>query len=74
MAHLTLQEVIDRVNRNHFYYSTREPQGVKSRPHHPDYYVPRITRFLAGLMFGAFPTASKMATVQKADVPYSVVS
>jgi hypothetical protein len=74
MAHLTLQEVIDRVNGNHFYYSTRKLQGVKTRPHHPEYYVPRITRFLAGLMFGAFPAASKMATVQKADARYSVVS
>ena len=58
MAHLTLQEVVDRINQNYSYYSKRELRStrkpVESRPHHPEYYVPRITRFFAGLMFGAF--------------------
>ena len=31
MAHLTLQEVIDRVNNNLSYYSTHEVKGDRSR-------------------------------------------
>jgi hypothetical protein len=76
MAHLTLQEVIDRVNHNYFHYSKRELRGARNhaenQPHHPDYYVPRITRFLAGFMFGAFRAASQMPTVQKANGPHLV--
>lgn len=67
MAHLTLQEVIDRVNHNH---CARKP--VESRPHHPEYYVPRITRLLAGLMLGAFRASGGITTVQKANGRYSV--
>jgi hypothetical protein len=78
MAHLTLQEVLDRVNHNYFYYSSKQLRGarnwVESRPHHPEYYVPRITRFLAGFMFGAFRAASHATTVQDARGPYSVLS
>ncbi len=47
MAHLTLQEVIDRINSN--YYSRRKavliPVRVKvESPHTPEFYVPRIAR------------------------------
>jgi hypothetical protein len=78
MAHLTLQEVIERVNSNYFYYSARELRRERNRdvtrPHHPAFYVPRITRMFAGLMFNAVRAANKMTTVQKADTPYSVPS
>ena len=78
MAHLTLQEVIDRVNSNYFYYSARELRSARNRdgtrPHHPAFHVPRITRMFAGLMFGAVRAANKMTTVQKVDAPYSVPS
>jgi hypothetical protein len=76
MAHLTLQEVIDRVNHNHSYYSKKQLRSarkpVESRPHHPEYYVPRITRLLAGLMLGAFRASGGITTVQKANGRYSV--
>ncbi len=56
MPHLTLQEVIDRINRN--YPSTKESRATENRsqdqPHRPEFYVPRITRRLAGLMFGTY--------------------
>ncbi len=56
MPHLTLQEVIDRINRN--YPSTKESRAAENRrqeqKHRPEFYVPRITRRLVGLMFGAF--------------------
>ncbi len=78
MAHLTLQEVIDRVNSNYSYYPARELRrernGDETRPHYPEFYVPRITRMFAGLMFGAFRAANKMTTAQKVDAPYSVPS
>ena len=74
MAHLTLQEVIDRINQNYSYYSKRELRSarkpVESRPHHPEYYVPRVTRLFAGWMFGAF-RASSLTAVQKANGRYS---
>jgi hypothetical protein len=75
MAHLTLQEVIDRINQNYYYYSKRElrsaPKPVESRPHHPEYYVPRVTRLVAGLMFGAFRASGSVTAVQKANGRYS---
>jgi hypothetical protein len=78
VAHLTLQEVVDRVNYNSTFYSTRELKGERNRgemrPHQPEFYVPRITRMFAGFMFGTFRAASKMTTVQKANTPYSVSS
>ncbi len=60
MQHLTLQEVIDRINRN--YPSAKESRGREERgrdripeqPHRPEFYVPRLTRRLANLMFGAY--------------------
>ena len=77
MAHLTLQEVIDRVNKNLSYYSTRELKGERNRgerrPHHPESYVPRVTRMFAGIWFGAFRAAGT-TTVQKTNTPYSVSS
>ena len=56
MPHLTLQEVIDRINRN--YPSAKESRTAQDRgqeqPHRPEFYVPRITRRLLGLKFGAY--------------------
>lgn len=53
MSHLTLQEVIDRINKN--YPSAKELWDADNRtqdqPHRPEFYVPRITRRLASLMF-----------------------
>lgn len=75
MAHLTLQEVIDRINHNYSYYSNRELRSarkpVESRPHHPEYYVPRIIRLFAGWMFGAFRASGSITAVQKANGRYS---
>ena len=67
MSHLTLQEVLDRINQDRInldYPSAKEPQTADHRdhdhaqeePHRPEFYVPRITRRLAGLMFGAHPS------------------
>jgi hypothetical protein len=56
MPHLTLQEVIDRINQN--YPSSKRQQPPKDRtqdqPHRPEFYVPRITRRLAGFMFSMY--------------------
>lgn len=54
MAHLTLQEFVDLIHRNHSYPLTTELRGTRNRverPHYPEYYVPRITRLFAGLLF-----------------------
>jgi hypothetical protein len=75
MAHLMLQELIDRTNPNHSCHSTRELHGagtrIESLPHHPEYYVPRIPRLVAGLLFGAFRGGGQVTTVQAANGAYS---
>jgi hypothetical protein len=74
MPHLTLLEVIDRINN---YCSRKELRAAEARamsqPHRPEFHVPRITRIFAGLLFGAF-TAGRMAAVQKRNDPHSVPS
>ena len=58
MAHLTLQEVVDRIN--HIYSSVENPRtqnwlthddGVMDQKHRPEFYIPRITRRLARFIF-----------------------
>ncbi len=55
MSHLTLQEVIERINEN--YASTPKKQVVgdygRYVAHRPEFYIPRITLRLANFMFGA---------------------
>ncbi len=73
MAHLTLQEVIDRINNNRFSSKHRFVRGDgERRAHHPEFYVPRITRFFAGLLLGAAFPAGRMAGVRKQNDPHSV--
>jgi hypothetical protein len=84
MPHLTLQEVIDRINIDRVSNNApsrreparKEPGGVcaVSQSHHPEFYIPRITRVLAGLLFGAFPSAGRMAGAPKRNQPHSVPS
>ena len=78
VTHLTLQEVIDRVNNNLSYYSICGRKSERSRgerwPHHPEFYIPRVTRMFAGFMFGAYRAAGMTTKVQKANIPYSVSS
>jgi hypothetical protein len=78
VAHLTLQEVIDRINNNVSYDSTSGLKGERNRgerrTHHPEFYIPRVTRMLADFMFGAFRAADKTTTVQKANTPYPISS
>jgi hypothetical protein len=61
MAHLTLQEVVDRINQ--IYFSVENPHTQDDRAdyradylasdakHRPEFYIPRITRRLARFMF-----------------------
>ena len=54
MAYLTLQEVIERINKS---YSLAKEQTqntrIEDQPHRPEFYVPRITRRWANLKFSA---------------------
>jgi len=55
MAHLTLQEVVDRLNKN---YPSKKESGnsgdrAGSQSYRPEFYIPRITRIFASLLFGA---------------------
>jgi hypothetical protein len=53
MAHLTLQEVVDRINQIYFSVEKRRTQDdradcrARDPKHRPEFYVPRITRRLA---------------------------
>ncbi len=58
MAHLTLQEVVDRINQIYFSVEKRHAQDdradfraadypARDPKHRPEFYIPRITRRLA---------------------------
>jgi tRNA G10 N-methylase Trm11 len=53
MAHLTLQEVVDRINQIYFSVEKRHTQDDRADyrerdpKHRPEFYIPRITRRLA---------------------------
>jgi hypothetical protein len=53
MAHLTLQEVIDRINQIYSFVEDGRAQRDRGREqtHRPEFYIPRITRRLARFMF-----------------------
>lgn len=55
MPHLTLQEVIDRINKNYPRNEQRRALGNQSenRLARPEVYIPRITRLFASILFGA---------------------
>jgi hypothetical protein len=49
MAHLALQEVIDRINKVHSPAKDQLAKNdrAKEQEHRPEFYIPRITRRLA---------------------------
>ena len=55
MTHLTLQEVIDRINNG--YHLRKETNSVErtevESPHRPEFYVPRIARVFFSVLLGA---------------------
>jgi hypothetical protein len=53
MAHLTLQEVVDRINQIYSSVENRRAQDGPARDlkHRPEFYIPRITRRLARFIF-----------------------
>ena len=56
MAHLTLQEVIDRINNNYPFRKESTPAATRTKvesPHRPEFYVPRIARVFFSLLLGA---------------------
>lgn len=57
MSHMTLQEVIDRINQT---YSSVENRGAENdhardQKHRPEFYIPRITRRLARFILRTGP-------------------
>src|SRR5260370_33693760 len=54
MAHLALQEVIDRINQVHSPTKDQPTRNdrAKEQEHRPEVYIPRITRRLARVIFG----------------------
>jgi hypothetical protein len=54
MSQLTLQEVIDGINKNYFLMKREQPRKarIEEQPHRPEFYVPRIARRLASLTLG----------------------
>lgn len=53
MAHLTLQEVIDKINQKYSSPENRRAKGGRAVDllHRPEFYIPRITRRLARFIF-----------------------
>jgi hypothetical protein len=53
MGHLTLQEVIDRVNSNYPVPKESKTAGARAEvesPHRPEFYVPRVARIFVSLL------------------------
>jgi hypothetical protein len=52
MSHLTLQEVIERINKANAPVKDRRTNDkrVEDQPHRPEFYIPRMKR-IANLMF-----------------------
>jgi len=55
MAHLTLQEVSERISENNLPAKDQRTAAIRveDQPHRPEFYIPRITRRLAALMFSS---------------------
>ena len=56
MSHLTLQEVIDRINNRYPFRKETNGIGVRTEvesPHRPEFYVPRLARVFFSLLIGA---------------------
>jgi hypothetical protein len=55
MAHLTLQEVSERISKNNLLAKNQQtpPTRLEDQPHRPEFYIPRITRRLVALMFSS---------------------
>ncbi len=56
MTHLTLQEVIDRINSSDPFNAEKKSSAVHTElesPHRPEFYVPRIARVFFSLLLGA---------------------
>ena len=55
MTHLTLQEVIERINKNYPVEKTSRAQSarIEPYPHRPEFYIPRIAMRLAQLRFSS---------------------
>jgi hypothetical protein len=53
MQHLTLQEVIDKINRIHSSVSDQRAADDHAidQKHRPEFYIPRVTRRLAKVIF-----------------------
>ena len=53
MSHLTVQEVIERINENS--PPAKDPRNkdnrIEDQPHRPEFHIPRITRRVANLIF-----------------------
>ena len=57
MTHLTLQEVVDRINQIYFSVEDQRPKydHAPTQKHRPEFYIPRITRCLARFIFSTGP-------------------
>jgi hypothetical protein len=54
MAHLTVQEVIDKIRKNYPLSKDQRAQimRMECQPHRPEFYIPRLARCIASLRFG----------------------
>ena len=54
MAHLTVQEVIDKIRKNYPLSKDQRAQIMRMeyQPHSPEFYIPRLARYIATLRFG----------------------
>jgi len=70
MAHLTVQEVIERIRKNYPLSQDPRAQDPKAKdqraqvmrmeyqPHRPEFYIPRLARCIVSLRFGGLTKGS----------------
>lgn len=65
MAHLTVQEVIEKIRQNYPLSQDQRAKGQRAQvmqmeyqPHRPEFYIPRLARCIVNLRFGDLPKES----------------
>jgi hypothetical protein len=60
MAHLTVQEVIEKIRKNYPLSKDQRTQVIQMeyQPHRPEFYIPRLARCIASLRFGSLTKQS----------------
>ena len=71
MAHLTVQEVIEKIRENYPLSKDgrAEVMRMEYQPHRPEFYIPRLARCIASLRFGGLTFGGLTKESRDASTP-----